>query len=61
VNVNFLCVVSGKCGVETGTCAPLSGIECEKYLPSRVDFLMLGAKSGFVLYYGTHNRIFASL
>lgn len=61
MNENFLCVLSGKCGVRTGTCASLSETECEKYVPSRVEFLMLGGRSDSMLYYVTHNRIFASL
>lgn len=42
-------------------CATLSEIEWEKYLPSRVSFLMLGGKSDSLLDYDTHNSIFASL
>lgn len=47
-------------GWEQGRVHLLSETECEKYLPSRADFLMLGDKSDSVLYYGTHNSIFAS-
>lgn len=46
-----LYVLSAKCGVGTGMCAPLSETECEKYLPSILDFLMLGGKSDSVLWY----------
>jgi len=56
VNENFLCVLSGKSGVGAGTCAPVSETECEKYLPSRGDFLMLGSKSDSVLYYCTQQQ-----
>jgi len=45
-----------KVGVGAGTCAALSEIECEKYPPSRVDFLMLGGKSDSVLYYCTQRQ-----
>ena len=42
-------------------CSPLSEVECERYLVSRFDFRMLGAKSDTLVDYMTHNRIFVSV